>query len=322
MASDKIESTAVKSLCADIEKAARMVIEIGAPGRSARDAGPSQTEGITAHHIRLLVAHIGGISDALDRVSSPFIDRSSEAQKLDLDELQVLSEKLFEVHQKIKDRAKMFRDRIRKDWAEDPRIYQGTVLRPFAITNKEVPLTQGISWLITPSSSDKMKGEFLAKLISFIIKKNISPDRVANWRVTPEQHVEASDGRTGRIDIFIEGNLEEGDIRIAIEAKINANEGNGQLDRYRGKADWIVFLTKDGRRPKKGKESDVCISYAVLLDLFYPILKTSVDSVNYPFARLLLADISRDLAHTHLGNIGEAELPRGLDSPMHQWGGR
>jgi hypothetical protein len=75
------------------------------------------------------------------------------------------------------------------------------------------------------------------------------------------------------------------------------------------------FLTQTGKQSST-LESAVTITYAQLLDRWLPELKAHSEASAAPFARLLLADIARDLADMHLGDQLSPRwcgLPRYID---------
>lgn len=98
-----------------------------------------------------------------------------------------------------------------------------------------------------------------------IINKLNSLDFTKFILVKREHHLDIVTKNTGGfVDVFIK----IGDFKIAIENKIDADDGENQVVRYKNASDLVVYLTKYGHPPdvkSKGKlkefEDYICISY-------------------------------------------------------------
>lgn len=249
-----------------------------------------------------------------DRVQAAATAPSDTAPVFDRDTLNTLHSQLLGVLTDIRAKADARRDQLLQAWPDDPRLCTGSVLGPLSIRNKEVPLTQALAWLMTPRHDSPIHAALLAAMSTLILRCDVSVSDTTRWSVASEEHVR-DDEDWGRIDIYIEGTVGPQLFQIAIEAKVNAPEGDRQLHRYqemlakrsqklesehRGKLH-IVFLTPAGR-VSKTLESATTITYADLLKQWIPVLRAHPDSHAAPFARLLMADMARDLADMHLGN--------------------
>lgn len=120
-----------------------------------------------------------------------------------------------------------------------------------------------------------------------IIKKLNSLDFTKDIFVKREYHLGIVTKDTGGfIDIFIK----IGDFKIAIENKIDADDGENQVVRYKNASDLVVYLTKYGHPPdvkSKGKlkefEDYICISYESNIQTW--ITNCISDSISKPKIR-------------------------------------
>lgn len=264
---------------------------------------------------------------------------SSVQAMFDVEVLHSLGKQLEKAKIEIFEAAKTERKRLTEEWFENPRLCNESLLGPLGMRSndlpKEVPLTNALAWLITPQrNGSAFHAEMLAATLKTILtsEPNIAMTDVMDWKVGAEHLVETEDGDRGRIDIFANGNIGSRHYQIAIEAKVGALEGKNQLEKYKTymltrsakiqeKCDddtIVVFLTQSGRSSRSLK-SAMSISYADLLKIWLPVLKTHSKDPSASFVRLLFADIARDLADMHIGDQlsgRHGDLPRyvGIDS--------
>ena len=125
------------------------------------------------------------------------------------------------------------------------------------IFHKEVKHSAFLADLLNPKGLHRLKSIFLDE---FLKQAQIPNGPLSNWYVTAEESHDF-----GRWDIALHGKVEGRPALILIENKINAAEGQRQLDRYlegaqqhRNKyasADtWLIFLTPDGRAAKSCRQ--------------------------------------------------------------------
>ena len=104
--------------------------------------------------------------------------------------------------------------------------------------------------LLNPHGLHRLKSIFLNE---FLKQAQIPNDPLSNWHITAEESHDF-----GRWDIALHGEVDGRPALILIENKINAAEGQRQLDRYFEAArqhrnnyapadTWLIFLTPDGR---------------------------------------------------------------------------
>lgn len=126
-----------------------------------------------------------------------------------------------------------------------------------------------LAWLLNPSANHCQGPLFFVSLLSEIgATEFLDEAETGLYRVYKED----SYNELGRIDITLIGKT----FMFVIEAKIDANEQNAQLDRYRSVIDYkcsinnlqknrckIIFLTKNGRPGKTGL-ADISISWKTI----------------------------------------------------------
>jgi PD-(D/E)XK nuclease superfamily len=169
----------------------------------------------------------------------------------------------------------------------------------------ETAHTSALTWLLSPSQTHGLGTRLLAALLSHLAK---SPDAaISANEVRPEHRLVLSGKYLGRLDVFGTGNWVKGSDTagwlLAIEAKIDADEGDKQLARY---DEWInanrlgrdvfrVFLTLTGRRPEAEGSEWTPMSYLELVRVFreqYPLLR---DCPGFHFLRFYLTGVLKDI---------------------------
>jgi hypothetical protein len=193
------------------------------------------------------------ISDS-DRTPSRSESNPSEIPALDIGALKSLGHQFDDVLSNVRAMAAAAHARIRREWADDPRLCDGSVLGPLAVRYKEVRLTNALAWLMKPHSQSTLQAALLAATIGLVLKRNVSMADVANWSVVAEEPFDEEDDQ-GRIDIFAKGILDQHVYQIAIEAKVDAPEGHRQLQRY------YSMLTSRAEKIRKDHETKTCVVF-------------------------------------------------------------
>src|SRR5262249_40988516 len=122
-------------------------------------------------------------------------------------------------------------------------------------------------------------------------------------------------GVGGRLDVVMEGTWENGARNgwvLVIEAKVDASEGEDQLQRYetwlrsnaRGREPMRVFLTTDGRLPESSTESWESLSFLELVRIFRAVYGALRHAPGFHFLRFYLAGVLQDVCR----------LPRNVQS--------
>lgn len=136
------------------------------------------------------------------------------------------------------------------------------VWKAVKLARSELKHCSFLRWLFDPRDSHYQGDLFLKRFIerfSESFPREIPKDELSSCKVKSEDFYPG----VGRVDISITGRS----FIIIIEAKIDADEQKGQMDRYEQlksqnshKNVVIVFLTKDGREPDTG-DADLCIAW-------------------------------------------------------------
>lgn len=167
--------------------------------------------------------------------------------------------------------------------------------------------TNALAWLLDPRQSHDLKTCLLNTLLGRVAYST-PPSNVNVHEMRSEYPLFLYDKRLGRIDVYGTGTWITGDRMpsswlLAIEAKIDAREGDGQLERY---DKWIearrgnryavkVFLTPEGRQPEAAVTGWVPLSFLELVRIFrepYPQLR---DRCGFHLLRFYLTGILKDI---------------------------
>lgn len=241
-----------------------------------------------------------------------------------VDSIERLSLQFQLAHKSISRQAHDNSIKLKQQWPGDPRFCTRSLFGPIGQRWKELPLTRALAWLLNPRQESKLHAHCLSTCLSLILGKKVDASEVADWNVRAEEPLQrkgSMDG--GRIDIFAEGQLAGSNYAIAIEAKVNAVEGVEQVEKYasdlrsratefskerqdqscgRSFETVVCFLTPSGSASNSCANAH-SISYKTLLeDALFCALKAHPMDIDFAFCQMLLADIARDLADTHLLN--------------------
>jgi len=147
------------------------------------------------------------------------------------------------------------------------------IFKALGVERKEVAISRILTFLLSPRAAHEQGDVFLSMFLQQLDQrlelagKNPLPRTgLREALVQPEAWIETPQGESARLDIRIECGRE---FLLVIENKIDHQEGDGQLEKYRA---WmteqphsrqvLVFLTPDGRLPSSIKpESCICFSY-------------------------------------------------------------
>jgi hypothetical protein len=197
-------------------------------------------------------------------------------------------------------RLRKYLERLRRDDLDDPLLSPISLFGTIGFGRLEVAHTRALAWLL----SDAVHGfgfRLLNALIAFL-RPNEGIRRVRAETVKSEFVM-----GTGRIDIFAEGSWDQ-DARdvswcMAIEAKIDADEGQEQLSQY---DQWLneqtvdrdvirVFLSPDGRSSRTSSAEWFPLSFANLAGVFRKEILGLRDKPGYHFLRYYLTGVLRDV---------------------------
>ena len=167
----------------------------------------------------------------------------------------------------------------------------------------ETAHTRTLAWLLDPSKNEEhgFGHTLLAALVSHLARRDHF-DRFHVERVTSEHPLE-----DGRLDVIAEGEWESGAEHVrwtlVIEAKIDAWESDGQLQKYN---DWLeihakdrtiyrVFLAPDGRESETGTEEWEPMSYLDLVQIMRREYGNLRRTHGFHFLRFYLAGVLQDV---------------------------
>ena len=210
--------------------------------------------------------------------------------------------------------AKDLRAELSKLPAAHPVKCPVSLYRVMEMGRLEVAHTHTLAWLLSPNERDHGFGDALLRaflkqvcgfghLLSFDVCK-VEAERVYRNSLTED---------AGRTDIWIEGEpAKSKPWLVVIEAKIDASEGDQQLDRYNREINkWRsrhhdgevrrVFLTPDGKRATSGQRWKSA-SFSWLAHVFWDAACSSRQAPGYHFLRYYLAGVLKDILGLPIGN--------------------
>lgn len=173
----------------------------------------------------------------------------------------------------------------------------------------ETAHTRALAWLFDPAAPHEFGDALLTPFVGWTFDDGAAG---VLSEVSVESEVPTTD-RAGRLDVVIcatrsiPGRQKER-LRVIVEAKIDAAEGDEQCRRYEAHAkatgamfneERFVFLTGDGRHPiSHGRHSRWrALSFIELVALFRPQLGHLRDKPGFDFLRLYIATVLHDLYH-------------------------
>lgn len=198
------------------------------------------------------------------------------------------------------------REALRLVPADDPLSCPISLFGTMDYGRLETAHTNVLAWLLDPRPS-KLHG-FGDRLLRAVLAWH--PDGwdskcLRTTRVSKEHYISG----VGRLDILAEGEWDNGDTPVpwllAIEAKIDAWEGEGQLPKYdrwlakyaRGRQVLRVFLTADGRLPEDGSDEWEALSFLNLVQILREPYAGLRGTAGFEFLRLYLAGVLQDICH-------------------------
>ncbi len=181
----------------------------------------------------------------------------------------------------------------------------------------EVAHTRTLACLLNPKEAHGFGNALLDSLLRHLRKdRELPPFDVEE--VDAERFYRNSDEEdAGRTDIWIELSWRKGTNRkrwlVVIEAKVDASEGNEQLDRY-GKEikKWLaehkgtghevyqIFLTREGDEATTGKRWKP-LSFSNLVRVFCDTANSLTAKPGYHFLRFYLAGVLKDILDLPIG---------------------
>ena len=219
-------------------------------------------------------------------------------QSISRDELGFISKHLEEWRSKAQKELAMLIDKLPED---DPLLCPISLFGTMDYGRLETAHTRTLAWLLNPTKEHGFGSKLLEALLVRVDGQRLP---VEVTRVESELFISVA----SRIDIFAEGVwINENGKRIpwmmALEAKIDAWEGEEQLTRYDA---WLdsrvgdrevlrVFLTPDGRQPSMAVQEWFPLKFQELAEAFRLSFDELRDKPGYHYLRFYLAGVLRDV---------------------------
>jgi hypothetical protein len=196
---------------------------------------------------------------------------------------------------------------------DDPLGCPISLFRTMDYGRLETAHTRALTWLLHPEREHGFGTALLAALLRRLSAGNCS-DSPRVTRVESEFPIDGSSAK-GRLDVLAEGTWAAGQRSgwvLVIEAKVDAWEGEAQLQKYEewlqsnaaGRQVFRVFLTPEGRAPDTGAEEWEPLSYSELVRTFRAVYGGLRHAPGFHFLRFYLAGVLQDVCHWPR-NVGE-----------------
>jgi hypothetical protein len=176
----------------------------------------------------------------------------------------------------------------------------------------ETAHSSALAWLLDPRRAHGLGTNLVEALLGYLAKSKADGNLVVD-NMLSEHRVDLGSKSLGRMDIFGTGrwtapNGSPGTWLLAIEAKIDASEGERQLDRYdrwidahRGnRAIFRVYLTPEGRRAESEGTDWTPLSFLDLVRVFRGPYIRLRQKPGFHFLRYYLTGILMDICRWEL----------------------
>lgn len=217
------------------------------------------------------------------------------------DNLRFLADRFEEWRRRTKEFMRTHLTELDKD---DPLICRISLFRTMDYERLETAHTRTLAWLLDPKGEHGFGTRLLAALLRRLSNQDCSTSLKVK-HVESEYPIDDSNAR-GRLDVLAEGAWEDGEQGgwvLVIEAKVDAREGEDQLQKYEG---WLrsiatgrdvfrVFLTPNGRPPETGTEEWESFSFLKLVQIFRAVYSDLRETPGFHFLRFYLAGVLQDI---------------------------
>lgn len=204
------------------------------------------------------------------------------------------------------------RTRIAELPEDDPLKCPISLFRTMDSGRLEIAHTRTLAWLLNP----QREHGFRATLLAAVLRRKFGVEYGTDLTVTraTHEHPIAGTGTDGRLDIMMEGESAASAPRgwlLVIEAKVDAAEGEDQLQRYdawirsraAGRDHLKLFLTTDGRQPESAGDTWQCLSFFELVGIFREAYTELRNAPGFHFLRFYLAGVLQDVCGV-TANVG------------------
>ncbi len=218
--------------------------------------------------------------------------------------LQFLAQRLEEwqrvTREFVRSHLKDLKDRL----PDDPFLCPISLFRTMDYGRLETAHTRALAWLLNPQGEHG----FGNKLLHALLQRLSGDFGSAGFLVSKvdSKVMIGSSNALGRLDVLVEGTWHDEKRKgwmLAIEAKVDAQEGDGQLEKYdrwidshaAGREILRVFLTIDGRAPDSGGEEWELLSFLELVRIFRSAYNELVNEPGFHYLRFYLAGVLQDV---------------------------
>jgi hypothetical protein len=189
---------------------------------------------------------------------------------------------------------------------DDPLVCPISLFRTMDYGRLETAHTRALAWLLDP----RREHGFGQTLLAALLCRLPGGDRSGALRVdrVESEYLIGGPGAAGRLDILVEGAWEGAERQgwvLVIEAKVDAGEGEDQLQRYEtwlrahaaGRKVFRVFLTPEGQPAETGPKHWEPLCFLELVRTFRSVYGALGDKPGFHFLRFYLAGVLQDVCH-------------------------
>jgi hypothetical protein len=235
----------------------------------------------------------------------------------------LLSARLNEVRSQSIRRMEDYLSTIPED---DPLRCPISLFGTLGLGRLETAHTNALAWLLHPRKDHGLGIHLLDALLSHLIKTD-DYTQVQVTELLPEYRIVFGNEYLGRLDVFgtgtwVASNGASTNWLLAIEAKIDASEGDKQLENYDKWLDaycadqqvFRVFLTPEGRHPEAEVSGWHPLSFLDLVRVFRKPFEVLRDRTGFYFLRYYLTGILKDICRWRIpwGSAESCEDPYGF----------
>jgi len=205
---------------------------------------------------------------------------------------------------------------------KNPCFQEVTLFFPMDYGRLETAYTRTLAWLLDPKAPHGFKDKLVRALLADL--PEYSGEKIEINKVLSEKIVKPGrknkNIKDGRIDVWIEGKEGSQKILVVIEAKIDAPESLGQLEKYdvelkkwetKGYAIRKVYLTTWGDIPRSAKQPSNwhTMRFSRLANILWDAGRCEESVQGYEFLRLYIAGILHDVLGLKLPIHEETDSP-------------
>ncbi|MBN9121275.1 MAG: PD-(D/E)XK nuclease family protein [Planctomycetes bacterium] len=204
---------------------------------------------------------------------------------------------------------------------DDPLRCPISLFRTIDSGRLETAHTRALAWLLHPAREHGFGTALMGALLRRL-SRGRGPEGISVSRVESEYPIQVAGGK-GRLDVLAEGEWGAGtrlSWALVIEAKVDAGEGDAQLQKYEtwlephagGREVFRVFLTPAGAEPETGAEDWEPLSFLELVRCFRSVYGRLRSAPGFHFLRFYLAGVLQDVCGWPFATGADAADPYAL----------